>query len=215
MEQKTQQLLSLIKEHEKMKKIYLSCYENLSILRDELRASKFQIEDMVNFIYVMREISKLANDLRKEIDGVGHMFENTACAIYVSLNQTDPIRSSLATGTPDLKLGVKIPNQDREPEEFLTLMKFFKIPKKAITDKVIKLHWPGLCEYVSVLAEEGKPLPPGIDPDDTYPTYKVRIRGIKDLDELTRALEQARRKEADEACNELLTTRKQVTDDEK
>lgn len=208
MEPKVQRLLSLIREHEKIKKIYLSCYENLSIIRDELRAGKFQVEDMINFIYVAREISKLVNDLRKEIDGVGHMFENTACAIYVSLNRTDPIRSSLATGTPDLRLAVKIPNQNRDPEEFTKLMKFLEIPDKAISDKVIKLHWPGLCEYVSVLAEEGQPLPPGINPDDTYPIYSVRIRGIKNLDELTRALDQAGRKETDAACNELLTTRK-------
>ena len=35
-----------------------------------------------------------------------------------------------------------------------------------------------------MLAEEGKPLPPGIDPENTYPTYSLVIRSKRDLDEL-------------------------------
>lgn len=210
METKTRQLLDLIREYDKMRKTYLSSYKSLSTLRDDLRAGKYRAEDMINFIYVMREISKLADDLRKEADGIGHMFENSACAVYVSLNRTDPIRASLATGSPDLKLGVKIPNQKLEPKKFAELMSFFGIPSQAISDRIVAPYWPGLCEYVSMLAEEGKKLPPGIDPEDTYPTYKVRIVAYKNLDELIRDLERAKRKEADEACDELstlLTTR--------
>ncbi len=214
MKQKTKHLQTLLDEYSKMKRLYLSCYELLSTLRDELRASKFKLEDMTNFIYVMREISKLANDLRKETDGIGQMFENTACAIWVAKEDAAPIKASLATGTPDVKLAVKIPSQKHQPKDHAKLMTFFKIPTQVIDDRIVKLYWPGLCEFVSALAEEGKSLPPGVDPDNTYPTYKIRIRPWKDLDELTRDLEQAARKEADAAkekavvaCDELLTTR--------
>lgn len=188
MEQKIEQLLGLVKEYGKMKKVYLSCYELLSILRDELRISKYELKDMVNFIYVIREISRLADDLRKEADGIGHMFENVLCAVYVTANETGPIRASLATGTPDLKLGVKVPNQKREPERFQKLMTHFGISKEVISARVVKPYWPGICEQVSRLAEEGKPLPPGINPDDTYPTYKVRVKMIQNLDELMKSV---------------------------
>lgn len=237
MEQKVEQLLNLIREYDKMRKLYLSCYEQLSIVRDELRAGKYGLKDMVNFIYVMREISKFADDLRKESDGVGHLLENMACALWVSGNETKPIRASLATGTPDCKLAVKVPSRKTEPEKFQKLMDFFGVPETAVEARVIKPYWPGLCEYVSLLSEEGKPLPPGINPDETYPTYKVRVKMIANLDELVRTLQEvkevstketekeelkltkalkkdvneaytkARRKEV-EAFNELLTTRK-------
>ena len=188
MEEKTKQLLTLLKEYTEMKQVYLSCYELLANLRDDLRTGKYKVEDIVNFIYVMREISKLTNDLRKETDGISHMFENMACMLYTVANKTDPIRASLATGSPDVKLGVKIPNREKEPEKFYALMNFFNVPSDALKKKVAKPHWPGICEQVSIMAEEGLPLPPGLDPDNTYPTYRVMIRGLQDIDELIESI---------------------------
>ena len=213
MEQKIEQLLSLIREYNDMKKLYLSCYERLSIIRDELRAGKYGLKDMVNFIYVMREISKLADDLRKESDGVGHMLENVACALWVSQNETKPIRASLATGTPDCKLAVKVPSRKTEPERFQQLMDFFGVPESAVEARVIKPYWPGLCEHVSLLSEEGKPLPPGINPEDTYPTYKVRVKMITNLDELVRALQEAKEENLKEAEKEELKLTKELKKD--
>ena len=216
MKEKTKQLLELIKEYTKMKQVYLSCYELLANLRDDLRASKYELEDMVNFIYVMREISKLTNDLRKETDGISHMFENMACMLYTIKQKTDPIRASLATGSPDVKLAVKIPNREREPEKFYALMNFFNISSDALEKKVTKPHWPGICEQVSIMAEEGKPLPPGLDPEDTYPTYRVMIRGLQDIDELIESIndlhgikfsKRVLGKEKVKALDDLLTTR--------
>lgn len=216
MEKKIEQLLQLLQEYEKMKQMYLSCYELLSTLRDELRTGKYKLDDMVNFIHVTREISRLTNDLRKEADGIGHIFENVACAIYVSLNETGPIRASLATGTPDLKIGVKVPNRKKEPERFQELMDFFGVSADSFEARVIKPYWPGICERISILAEEGKPLPPGLNPEDTYPTYSMRIRTTRDIDQLVldvkniTPLKKARhckRKEV-ETLNELLTTKK-------
>lgn len=212
MKEKTKQLLELLKEYTKMKQVYLSCYELLANLRDDLRVGKYKLEDIVNFIYVMREISKLTNDLRKEVDGISYMFENTACMLYTVANKTDPIRASLATGSPDVRLAVKIPNREKEPEKFYELMNFFDISSEALEKKVTKPHWPGICEQVSIMAEEGLPLPPGLDPDSTYPTYSVTIRGFQDIDELIESMDnlhvskRVSGKEI-EALNNLLTTR--------
>ena len=212
MKQKIKQLLNLIEEYAKMKRIYLSCYGLLSTLRDELRAGKYELNDMVNVIHVMREISKLTNDLRKEADGIMHIFENATCVIYVSLNETELIRASLATGSPNLKLGVKVPNRNNEPERFYKLMNFFKVPMSSFEERVIKPHWPGICEQISILAEEGKPLPPGINPEDTYPTYTVRITSVRDIDTLVNDInELQKRPKEKETLNELLTTRQKRT----
>ena len=213
MKKKTEQLLQLLQEYDKMKQMYLSGYELLSILRDELRAGKYKLEEMVDFIYVVREISKLADDLRKEADGIKHIFENMTCALYVSLNWTIPIRAPLATGSPDLKLGVNVPNRKKEPERFQALMNFFGVPTDSFEARVVKPYWPGICEQISILAEEGKPLPPGINPDDTYPTYKVRVKMIANLDELVRALREAKEENLKEAKKEELKLTKELKKD--
>jgi len=209
MKLKTAQLLSLLEKYTRLRELYLDSYAQLAELRDCMRegTGKYDMKDMVSFIYIMREVSTLANDLRKECDGIQKMFENSVCAIWVIQGNNKPIRSALATGSPDLKLGVSIPNQKREPEAFKELMEYFKIPENVIEDNILKPYWPGLCEHISQLAEEGKPLPPGIDPNKTYPTYSVRIKRRKDLDELGRDLTAAGRKEVDEARENLLTSR--------
>ena len=40
----------------------------------------------------------------------------------------------------------------------------------------MRMHWPSMVEHLSALAEEGKPFPPGVDPDKTYPIYSTTIR---------------------------------------
>jgi hypothetical protein len=191
-----------------MKKVYLLLYGLLSELRDEMKAGKYDLCDMVNFIYVMREIARLADDLRKEANGIGQMFENVACALYVKQNQNspdkaDPIRAALATGTPKLTLGAKLPHEKRDPEKYIALMTHFGIGPEALEKRVVKAYWPGICEQISQLAEQGKPLPPGINPDDTYPTYKVTIKIRKVLDEVLRLMYRRRAK----TCRAILSTR--------
>jgi len=209
MELKVKQLNLLLEQYVGLRQCYLDTYALLAEIRDCVREHKadYKITNNVDFLYVMRETSKIANDLRKECDGIIKIFENVTCALWVTQNEAGPIRGALATGSPDLKVGVNLPNQNREPEKFEALMNFFKIPNDAVKNKVVKLYWPGLCEHISNLIEEGKPLPPGIDPTKTYPTYSVRILMFKNLDELGRDLDAAGRKEVEEARNKLLTTR--------
>ena len=214
MDPKVKQLREAIETYSKMKELYLEQYTVLMHLRDDLRAGKFTLTDMINHIYVMRAVSKYADDLRKECDGIMHMFENLACAMWVTANDGHPIRASLATGTPDINIGVNIPNQTREPERYRMLLDSLGIRPELIEDKLVKPYWPGLCAYVSRLATEGKPLPKGIDPSSTYPTYKVRIKSIQDLDELLVKINQVKTKTLKTAAgkeeakvNDLLTTR--------
>jgi hypothetical protein len=201
-------LRDAIKAYGQMKKAHLDEYAMLTTLRDELKAGKYQLTDMVNFIYVIREISRLADDIRKEADGISRIFENLACATYVASHQndperSDPIRASLATGTPNLKIGINVPNERLEPERYFKLMKFFGISEEQLESRVVKAYWPGLCEQISKLAEEGKPLPPGISVENTYPTYSVTIKMIQNLDEVLRKMKGRRA----ETCAKILATR--------
>jgi len=217
MNMNVQRLKEAVKAYGQMKKTYLDEYALLTTLRDELKAGKYNLDDMVNFIYIIREISRLADDIRKEADGISHIFENLTCATYVTTHQndperSDPIRASLATGTPTLKIGMSIPNEKLEPDRFYKLMRHFGISSEQLESRVIKPYWPGLCEQVSKLAEEGKPLPPGILPEQTYPIYGVIVKMIQNLDEVLRKMKGRRVT----TCTKILTTRptKQTMNDE-
>jgi len=197
-------LIGLLKEYAKMKKVYLSGYEQLSIIRDRAKDCKYNVEDLVNLVHVSREISKLANDLRKEADGIARILEGIACVVNLTRGEGGPIRATLATGSPSMTLGVKLPHRERNPEAFQELMNYFGIELNSLTDRAVRPHWPAICEIVSVLAEEGKPLPPGIDPDATYPTYSLRIKSKCDLDELIINFEKALIRKEDEAFEKAM-----------
>jgi len=126
-------LLSLLKEYGKMKEVYLSGYAQLAHVRDEAKNGKCNMGELVNLVHVSREISKLANDLRKEADGIVHILEQIACVVHLTQGQGKPIRASLATGSPSMKLSVKLPHRERNPEEFQALMGYFGIEINSLT----------------------------------------------------------------------------------
>jgi hypothetical protein len=184
-----ERLKELLLAYRDLNRLYLKTYKLLCTLRDELKDQQYTLEDVVSLLYVMRSVSKYANDLRKEADGIGSMFENVCCVLWMAQHQNapeqaDPIRTALATGTPRINMGVKLPKQSDDPEAFKALMSYFGVSESAVNAQAVKLHWPGICEHLTQLAEDGKPLPPGISADRTYPTYGVTIRANQDLDEL-------------------------------
>ena len=172
----------LIQKYKEIKSLYLETYQLLSIARDDLKRSEFTTSDIVDLVYVMRETSKIINDLRKEIDGIKQQFENVGCLISISLGDLEPIRTSLATGSPKLRLAAKIPSQTKDPDNFALLMDYLGVSKDAVANKCVKPHWPGLVEWISNDASMGKPLPPGIDPNSSYPVYSITIRAKKPLE---------------------------------
>lgn len=197
-----ERLCTLLERYAKIHETYVLTYAELAEVRDYARAGKFTKEELVNFIYVLREMSRHCDDLRKETDQVSKLLEKVCCAIYVTGESTESIRASLATGTPDLKLDVVLPNASKEPEAFAALMNHFNIDPQAVLDKVVQPYWPGICAKATAMAAEGKSLP-GIDPKKTYPAYSVRIRPAVQLDELVRNMAG----ESEETCAKMLTER--------
>ena len=63
-------------------------------------------------------------------------------------------------------------------------MDYVGVAKEAVEDKCVKPHWPGLVERISNETAMGKPLPPGIDPNSSYPVYSMRIRAKQNLDQI-------------------------------
>ena len=189
MDNSTKMLLELVGKYKSMRTVYLDCYQHLSRIRDQIKANMYNTNEIVNFIYVMRDIAKFAEDLKKEANGVEQIAVNVACAIWITKESSEPIRGALATGTPNIKIAAAIPNQRREPEAFEALMVSLGVDPKAVVNGTVKPYWPGIMEHISSLAEQGLPLPAGIDINKTYTQYKMRITPYKGLDEVVEALE--------------------------
>ena len=187
-------LLMFIEAYGKARSTFVEMYRELSILRDEAKANKFSEEDLVNLCITLRETSRFINDLRKEYDGVEYLLQQICCAIYTQkhindAHEADPIRTGLVTGSPTMKMCAKVPKLKDNPEAYYSLMDHFKIPRDIAEMDVLRTHYPTLNTYLTELATEGKPLPEGIKPGDTYAVYSVILRTVFDLDEVISELD--------------------------
>ena len=86
---------------------------------------------------------------------------------------------------------VAIPHKRRDPDKYAAFVKSLGIPAHLAVlnnpdDKnehaPVDLHYNGVCEYVTELQRQGKPLPPGVDPEKTYPVFKLKLRKKKAVD---------------------------------
>lgn len=210
------ELRKMLEHYEAMRSLHLLTYACLTRIQDDLKAGKHSLVDMVNFLYVFRETARLADDIRKELDGTTGIVEKVCCALYVTKcnagqMDSDPIRTGMATGTPTVKMGARLPNRRDNPDEFVALMKYLGVESTAIATDVVRPHWPGIVASLTQLASEGKPLPPGIDTNATYPVYTVSIKSWRAIEEIVRDMKERSPKE----CEELLTVRtKQKTNDD-
>ena len=174
-------IILALKEYKNFNDFYLRYYRLLSVLRDRVKDKEYTLSQTLDLIYVLRETSKQLDDLRKEANGVEAIMINIACLLYLTKGGRTPIRGKLAVGSPNVKMNARIPHMKRNPEEFAALMKYFKIPIGPVEEGILKPYWPSMMEHFSKCAEEGRPLPPGVDPSSQYPEYKMRVSHKKDL----------------------------------
>jgi len=136
-------------------------------------------ETLADMAICLREISRLADDVRKESNSLREQMERIACARWVQAHlndpgNADPIRGELAIGTPDVKQMVSLPRRDTP--EYQQLMGYLGVPAQLLKADLVRPHWPGFTDYVTKLAEEGKPLPPGIPKGKVYSVYRLALR---------------------------------------
>jgi len=214
MKDNTKSLLKLIRRYESIKEQFVDGYEEFSILRDEVRENKFNTEELVNRIYVLRECAKYLEDLRKETEGVVNIMEQMCCALYLiqhanSPEKADPIRAPFATGTPKTMMRAKLPKLHEDPERYTQLLDHFGVSPDQAVKQVLRPHWPSMCQYLTDLAEQGMPVPAGIKPGETYPVYSVIIRVRRSLELILDELEDLEDPTNEEKIEEVLTKKVQ------
>ena len=153
-----------------------------TMLQDGCRGSKHEVADIA---YALRETRELAEDIRKRCDALGKTAQNVGCLLAISSGNPNAIKTEYVTATPTVRDITSIPKRREQPEQFAALMQFLEVPKNLWDGgehAALSVNWPGLVELISKRSSDGLPLPPGIDPEKTYPEYSLRMLGKKEVD---------------------------------
>jgi len=144
------------------------------------------IETHVDAAYALREISEFADALRKKANATKQTAESLAIMINTANGSADTIRTEYCTASTDVKTLVSIPTRSKKPEEFGKLMDWLGVPEPLHSGgdrAVVEPNWPGLIEHINKALAEGRPLPPGVDPNKTYSESKLIIKRRKGVTE--------------------------------
>jgi len=140
-------------------------------------------KEMADLAYAMREIARLCDDARKRCEQKKRLAEQLACALTIAVTQSaEPIRTEFCRASPKMRSIVSVPRRSKEPEKYAELMKYLGVPEhlwQGGEHAVVNTHWPGLMDLLAAKQERGEPLPPGIDPNKTYPEYTLVIHGYQ------------------------------------
>lgn len=184
------------------RELYTQTYEDILSLREKIVQVKDgpSNEDLTNLVYITKKTSELCDDLRKELNELDGLAGKIVCAKWMKANANDvsaaqPIRATVATGTPDLGQIAAIPKPKSDPEGYSKLLTFLGVPDDKHESGMIRVHWPSFQKHCNELASQGKPLPPGIDPSKTYPDYKLKVTKSRKI-ELLELFEEREGKEA-------------------
>lgn len=162
-----------------MEKCHKQLYQFALQVRSE--AEQLSLTDAVDLGFLLREIGACAEDLKKEITHIRELLERIICIKWIANSTNDiskavPIHGELATGSPDVKQAAVLPRQKDDPAAYDAFIKRIGVMGAARKLGLVRPHWPTVIAYLSDLAERGKPLPPGVSVDKTYPVYRVVFR---------------------------------------
>ena len=174
-------VLIALRRYQSLERMYPAIYSDLSRLETLAKSSDLTQGDRADAAYAMREISRVVADIRKEADRIKRLLDQVMCVVWTTNCETDDstprsIHGEVAIATPNVKMGVTLPTKNTDPENYRTLMQHFGFSDELIEADAVRTHWPGMVQYMTNLMEEGKPLPPGVRPDQTYPIYNTTIR---------------------------------------
>lgn len=169
------------------KNFHEKCYRIISKKTETLKKSNDQRE-LADAVYAINAAAKYVDDSHKEMNRLEDLLEKITCLIW---SRDSPDGESIGTdycvAIPDIKMMASLPHPRRNPKEFLDLMEFMGVPR-ALTDvgegrkPVVQADFNGFADYLTDLARNGRPLPPGITVEKTYPVFKVQVRKRKEVD---------------------------------
>jgi hypothetical protein len=177
---------SLVELYRRAKSFHEQAYRITSELQSAVRQCRSQ-EDLADDVYAIRQATKFVEDARKEMGKLERLAEKMCCALWVQAGLGDPISTRHCSASPDVKMMASLPNRHTQPEAYEKLMRHLGVPESLWRDgdhASVEIHWLGFTDMLSRDLAAGRPLPPGIDPEKTYPEYRLSpVRGKMGVDE--------------------------------
>lgn len=183
--QKSPQAKVLLIDLQSFKLLHLELTSELVALRERVQASGGDSGELVDCSLVLRQVAQLADDLRKEAEGTQRLLDKVCCAVWVREHQNDTrakpdgIAGTLGKGHPQVKMVSVLPK--KRTDEYRALMKHIGVPEKLVESGLVSVHWPSMQDMLMERAASGAPMPPGINPDKTYPDFRMDVRSRTDL----------------------------------
>lgn len=171
---------------EQTQALYASIYDALATVAQDTKEKERRKSELADTAFAMREISQLADHIRKRAEAIQALAEQLACMLALRDMDGEAIRTDYVTATPHVQQVARVPNS-REPERYRLFMEHLGVPEelwhRPTTDhdvlekkEIVRLHWPGVLQYLTECAEQGLPVPPGMKSDLTYAKYSLRMK---------------------------------------
>ena len=126
-------------------------------------------EDAVDLGFLCREIENLFEECRKEVKARHERISRFVATSLVNMLLEDPesvedddvlVRGLYASGSPNVGVTPKVPKKGTQ--EYFDLCEYLGIPVDLANRGLVVFHYPLLAELCTELANEGKPMPPGL-----------------------------------------------------
>lgn len=153
-------------------------------IRADIGRGKLTVEQLTDVSYFIKKSSEYANECSKFTKDLEEHSSNLACYTWVmkpenvQQQKCPSIRGKYAIGTPDVTFKLTIPSSKKSPDKFIEFMAALGISKEAAISGLVTVHYPHVCELANQRLEEGLPNLPHVNPEDLYPTYKLKTREI-------------------------------------
>ncbi len=164
----------------KTQKLHKELYTHLIELRKDTEGEVCTDEvELTDASFCLRECISLLEDVRKELSKTSNQVKERACYIYAkkqmaSLNG-QPIRTVYCTATPDVKMYAPFPIK-KSKDGWDELMEYLGVSKETADKELVRPHYNSMVALCTELTREGKPLPPGCNPDNKIPQYDLKMK---------------------------------------
>lgn len=178
----------MTQQFEQAKQIYLDVTEFSFAIREQISDLKASIgnlgvvEDVADVDFAINEAVKELDSARKELNALLRLSTQLVCLRWTMqatmTGNAEPVRTDYVTASPKVVDMPKIPSHKSEPEAYRKFCKSIGLSEEVVVNDLARPHWPGIVEYVELLAHEGKPIDilGGVDITQTYPVYSVTRR---------------------------------------
>lgn len=167
-------LSQLITAYAEARRAHMMMCQQFVMVEQQLRGSR-DMKELADAVHALKQISDLANDIKKEANRRKEFFERLCCAVWMN-GDGSPIKTEYCTGSPEVKQTVATPKSDTP--EYADFCKHFGVDPSL----PFRPHWPTMLDRISDDLAQGKPLPPGCDPSTVWTVFRVATRRIKPID---------------------------------